>query len=143
MKRTAKANWKGTGLEGTGTITTPASGLMNNVPFSFKARFVSEDGTLGTNPEELIAAAHASCFSMKLSFVLNKAGFTADEINTESVMTLENEGGWVAKKMTLNVTAKVPGVDAAQFAEFALDAKQNCPISKMLNLEIELNASLA
>lgn len=143
MRRIAKANWKGTGLEGSGTLTTPASGLLNAVPYSFAARFKSEDGTLGTNPEELIAAAHAGCFSMKLTFELGKAGFTAQEINSEAVMSLENEGGWVAKKMTLNVQASVPGITAEQFQEIAEFAKANCPISKMLTLPVELNASLA
>ncbi len=135
MKRFATANWKGTGKEGNGTNTTQ-SGILNNTPYSFKSRF--EEGT-GTNPEELIAAAHSGCFSMKLSFVLNAAGFTADNIDTKCTITLED--GAITSSH-LEVSAKVPGIDAAKFADCAADAKANCPISKLLNTNITMDAKL-
>jgi len=136
MKRYATANWKGTGKEGTGTNTTQ-SGVLNDTQYSYKSRF--EDG-IGTNPEELIAAAHSGCFTMKLSFVLNAAGFTADSIDTKCTITLDS--GAITSSH-LEVKATVPGIDAAKFAECAADAKANCPISKLLNTEITLEASLA
>ena len=136
MKRFATANWKGSGKEGTGTNTTQ-SGVLSNTAYSYKSRF--EEG-IGTNPEELVAAAHAGCFTMKLSFVLNEAGFTADNIDTKCTITLE--GGAITSSH-LEVKATVPGIDAAKFAEVAADAKANCPISKLLNTEISMEASLA
>jgi osmotically inducible protein OsmC len=136
MKRYATANWKGTGKEGTGTNTTQ-SGVLKDTQYSYKSRF--EEG-IGTNPEELIAAAHAGCFSMKLSFVLNAAGFTADNIDTKCTITLDS--GAITESH-LEVTASVPGIDAAKFAECAADAKANCPISKLLNTNITMEASLA
>jgi osmotically inducible protein OsmC len=136
MKRYATANWKGTGKEGTGTNTTQ-SGVLNDTQYSYKSRF--EEG-IGTNPEELIAAAHAGCFTMKLSFVLNAAGFTADNIDTKCTITLDS--GAITSSH-LEVKASVPGIDAAKFAECAADAKANCPISKLLNTEITMEASLA
>lgn len=134
MKRYATANWKGTGKEGTGTNTTQ-SGVLKDTQYSFKSRF--EEG-IGTNPEELIAAAHAGCFTMKLSFVLNAAGFTADNIDTKCTITLDG----VITESHLEVTASVPGIDATKFAECAADAKANCPISKLLNTNITMEASL-
>ena len=136
MKRFATANWKGTGKEGSGTNTTQ-SGVLNNTQYSFKSRF--EDG-IGTNPEELIAAAHAGCFTMKLSFVIGAAGFTPDTIDTKCTITL---GDGAITSSHLEVKATVPGMDAAKFAEAAADAKANCPISKLLNTEITMDASLA
>ncbi|MBN8675631.1 MAG: OsmC family protein [Chitinophagales bacterium] len=136
MKRYATANWKGTGKEGTGTNTTQ-SGVLTDTQYSYKSRF--EEG-IGTNPEELIAAAHAGCFSMKLSFVLNAAGFTADNIDTKCTITLDS--GAITGSH-LEVTATVPGIDAAKFAECAADAKANCPISKLLNTNITMEAGLA
>ena len=136
MKRFATANWKGTGKEGTGTNTTQ-SGVLNNTAYSYKSRF--EEG-IGTNPEELVAAAHAGCFTMKLSFVLNEAGFTADNIDTKCTITLE--GGAITSSH-LEVKATVPGIDAEKFAAVAADAKANCPISKLLNTDISMEASLA
>jgi osmotically inducible protein OsmC len=136
MKRYATANWKGTGKEGTGTNTTQ-SGVLTDTQYSYKSRF--EEG-IGTNPEELIAAAHAGCFTMKLSFVLNAAGFTADNINTKCTITLDS--GAITESH-LEVTATVPGIDAAKFAECAADAKANCPISKLLNTNITMEAGLA
>lgn len=136
INRYATANWKGTGKEGKGTNTTQ-SGTLNNTQYSFKSRF--EEGT-GTNPEELIAAAHAGCFTMKLSFDLNAAGFTADNIDTKCTVTLDN--GAVTQSH-LEVTATIPGIDAAKFAEVAAGAKANCPISKLLNTNITMDAKLA
>jgi osmotically inducible protein OsmC len=136
MKSTATANWKGTGKEGSGTLST-GKGVLKNTAYDFRSRF--EDGQY-TNPEELIAAAHSGCFSMKLSFVLGAAGFTPDNIETKCTVTLEN--GAVTSSH-LDVKATVPGIDAAKFAECAADAKANCPISKLLNTNITMDASLA
>jgi osmotically inducible protein OsmC len=136
MKRFATANWKGSGKEGTGTNTTQ-SGVLSNTQYSYKSRF--EEG-IGTNPEELVAAAHAGCFTMKLSFVLNAAGFTADNIDTKCTITLDPAAG--ITESHLEVTATVPGIDAAKFAECAAEAKANCPISKLLNTNITMEASL-
>jgi len=111
MKRTATAVWKGSGLEGSGTLTTQ-SRAFDNQPYSTKLRFQNEDGTLGTNPEELIAAAHAGCFNMALSFQLTGAGFVPDELSTKASLTIEKEEtGWRIKKMVLDLTGKVPGID--------------------------------
>ncbi len=137
MKRFATANWKGSGKEGKGTNSTQ-SGVLNNTQYSFKSRF--EEGT-GTNPEELIAAAHAGCFSMKLSFVLNAAGFTPDNIDTKCTIDLDPAAGAIVGSH-LEVKATVPGIDAAKFAECAAEAKANCPISKLLNTNITMDASL-
>jgi lipoyl-dependent peroxiredoxin len=145
MKRTAKAQWKGTTMEGQGSITTP-SGVFNEQPYSFKMRFQNEEGKLGTNPEELVAASHAACFNMALSLILGQAGFTADAINTQATLTMEQEnGGFTVKSMVLDLTGSVPNITAEKFKELAEVAKANCPISKMMmgNVEITLNASLA
>jgi osmotically inducible protein OsmC len=136
MKSSATANWKGTGKEGSGTLST-GKGVLKDTKYDFRSRF--EDGQY-TNPEELIAAAHAGCFSMKLSFVLGAAGFTPDSIETKATVTLDN--GTVTESH-LEVKAAVPGIDAAKFAEAAADAKANCPISKLLNTKITMDASLA
>lgn len=136
MKRFATANWKGTGKEGKG-ISTSQSGVLNDTQYSFNSRFAEG---IGTNPEELIAAAHSSCFTMKLSFVLNEAGFTADNIDTKCTITLDN--GAITESH-LEVKATVPGIDADKFAEAAANAKANCPISKLLNTNITMEASLA
>lgn len=135
MKRYATANWQGTGKEGKGTNTTQ-SGVLSNTQYSYKSRF--EEG-IGTNPEELIAAAHAGCFTMKLSFVLNEAGFTAENIDTKC--TIDFVDGAVAESH-LEVKAKIPGIDEAKFQECIKDAKENCPISKLLNTNITAEASL-
>jgi osmotically inducible protein OsmC len=135
MKRNATAVWNGSGKEGNGTMSTQ-SGVLNNNQYSFKTRF--EDG-IGTNPEELMAAAHAGCFSMKLSFVLNANGFTADTINTSCDITLD---AGVITKSELKVRANVPGIDAEKFMECANEAKANCPVSKAYNCEISLDAAL-
>lgn len=136
MKRKATAIWKGSGKEGTGALTTQST-VLNNTQYSFNSRFAEG---VGTNPEELIAAAHSGCFSMKLSFVLGEAGFTPEEIHTDCVVTLE-DGAITESKLTLR--AKVPGIDAQKFQACAEDAKANCPISKALNTKITLDASLA
>lgn len=135
MKRTATANWKGTGKEGIGKVTTQ-SGVVKNKKYDFRSRF--EDG-LFTNPEELVAAAHAGCFSMKLSFVLGAAGYTPRKIETVCSITLEN--GAITESH-LEVKAKVPRIKADKFAECAAEAKEGCPISKLLNTSITMNASL-
>ena len=137
MKRSATAYWKGTGKEGKGTVTAD-SGVLSATPISFKTRF---EEVQGTSPEELIAAAHAGCFSMKLSFVLNAAGFTPDNIDTKCTITLDPAAGITGSH--LEVKATVPGIDAAKFAECAAEAKANCPISKLLNTNITMEASLS
>lgn len=135
MRRKANAVWKGTGKEGTGHLSTQST-VLNKTQYSFNSRFAEG---VGTNPEELVAAAHAGCFSMKLSFVLNEAGFTADEINTDCIITLDN--GAVTKS-ELTLKAKVPGITKEKFDACAKDAKENCPISKLLNTSISLDARL-
>jgi osmotically inducible protein OsmC len=135
MKRHATAIWKGSGKDGKGTLSTQ-SGLFNNAQYSYKSRF--EEGP-GTNPEELVAAAHAGCFDMKLSFVLQEAGFTADSLETTAEVTLEN--GAVTKSH-LTLKAKIPGISQEQFDQAAENAKDNCPISKLLNAEITLDKTL-
>ncbi|HRH03335.1 MAG TPA: OsmC family protein [Bacteroidia bacterium] len=133
MKRTATANWQGTGKEGKGTLSTQ-SGVLNNQQYSYGSRF--EEG-IGTNPEELIGAAHAGCFSMKLSFILVAAGYTAESIDTKATVTLENGS---ITHVQLDVKAKVPGMDGEKFAAAAEEAKATCPISKSLNATITMNA---
>jgi lipoyl-dependent peroxiredoxin len=136
MKRHATAVWNGSGKEGNGVLTTQSS-TLNKTQYSYLSRF--ENG-VGTNPEELIAAAHAGCFAMKLSFVLNAAGFTADTLDATSTITLDN--GVIASSHIV-LSAKIPGISAEKFAECAADAKENCPVSKALNMEISLEAKLA
>ena len=136
MKRNATAIWQGSGKEGKGHLSTQ-SNTLSQTQYSFSSRF--ESGT-GTNPEELVAAAHAGCFSMKLAFVLNAAGFTADSIETRCDITLL-EGS--ITESHLNVTAKVPGIEKAQFDEAVLSAKENCPISKLLKTNITHESTLA
>ena len=138
MKRKINAIWKGDGADGTGVLTAQ-SGAFNDMPYSFKTRFKNDDGTLGTNPEELIAAAHAGCFNMKLSFVLNESDYNPEELNTDSVLTFED--GKVIS-IELNLKAKVPNIDEEKFQELAVEAKENCPISGALNCDIILKASL-
>lgn len=135
MKRTSTAVWNGSGKEGNGHLTAP-SGVFNKTQYSYLSRF--EEG-VGTNPEELVAAAHAGCFAMKLSFVLGAAGFTPDQLEATSTVTLEN--GAVTKS-DLVLKASIPGITPEKFQECAEDAKQNCPISKLLNAEITLKAEL-
>jgi osmotically inducible protein OsmC len=135
MSRHATAIWQGSGKEGNGNLTTQ-SGVLEKVQYSYKSRF--EEGP-GTNPEELIAAAHAGCFTMKLSFVLGEAGFTPDEIETRCEITLAS--GAITKSHLI-LKAKVPGIDEQKFKECAENAKANCPVSKLLNTDISMEASL-
>lgn len=135
MKRNATAVWNGTGKEGKGILTTQST-ILNNTQYSFGSRF--EEG-VGTNPEELVAAAHAGCFSMKLSFVLGAAGFTPDEIKTKCEITLA-DGAITQSHLT--VAAKIPGISKEQFEIAVVDAKTNCPISKLLNTNITHEAVL-
>ena len=139
MIRKAKAVWRGTGKDGTGHLTT-ASGVLDNSPYSFKTRFENEKGT---NPEELIAAAHAGCFTMALAFGLQGAGFTPTELSTEAAVTLDKDGaGFKISKSALTLRGKVPNLDEAGFAKFAGEAEKNCPVSKVLNATITLDAKL-
>ncbi|MDA6068379.1 OsmC family protein [Flavobacterium sp. AC] len=133
--RRANANWKGTGMEGKGTITTQST-TLNEAQLSFKTRF--EEG-VGTNPEELIAAAHSGCFTMQLSFLLTEAGFTPEDLNTEAKVTFE-DGTITLIQLILN--GKVPGISEDDFQKAAQKAKEICPISKLLNTEITLSATL-
>jgi len=135
MKRTATAIWIGSGKDGKGTLTTQSTSLKN-VQYSYKSRF--EDG-VGTNPEELIAAAHAGCFAMKLSFVLQALGITPDSLDVQGEITLE-DGTITHSHLTLK--AKVPGITPDQFKAAADDAKLNCPVSKLLKANITLDAAL-
>jgi len=130
INRKANAVWKGTGKEGTGVMSTQST-VLENTQYSFNTRFA--DG-VGTNPEELIAAAHAGCFAMQLSFLLNEAGFTADELNVSATITLDPSQGAITKS-ALVLKGKVPGISAEKFDEIALAAKEKCPVSKVLNAE--------
>jgi osmotically inducible protein OsmC len=139
MIRKAKAVWSGTGRDGKGNLTSD-SGVLDKTPYSFKTRFENEKGT---NPEELIAAAHAGCFTMALAFGMQMAGFTPTELATEAAVTLEPEGqGFKVSKSALTLQAKVPNLDQATFAKLAGEAEKNCPISKVLKAEITLDAKL-
>ncbi len=135
MKRKATAVWNGSGKEGNGKLTSQST-LLNDAQYSYKTRF--EDG-VGTNPEELMAAAHAGCFSMKLSFVLGAANFTPEKIETTCEITLDN--GAITTS-NLSVRATVPGISAEAFEKCAQDAKENCPVSKAYNMNITLDAAL-
>lgn len=138
MIRNATAVWNGTGKEGKGFVTT-ASKSLNNNEYSYKSRFVDENtGTL-TNPEELIAAAHSSCFSMKLSFILGDAGFTPESLETKCEVTLE---GGVVTKSHLNVKGKVPGISKEKFDECVKKAEETCPISNALKTQISSEGTL-
>lgn len=141
MKRSGSAVWKGGLKDGTGTVSTE-SGVLDDVAYSFGKRFGDEKGT---NPEELIGAAHASCFSMALSAVLGEAGMTADEIATTAEVTVvpASEGGFEITAVHLTVKATIPGADADAFRKAAEGAKAGCPVSKVLNAEITMDASLA
>jgi osmotically inducible protein OsmC len=135
MKRKATAVWKGSGKEGNGHLTTQSS-TLNKTQYSFKARF--EKGT-GTNPEELVAAAHAGCFTMKVSFLLGDAGFKPDELTTDATITLE-DGAITGAHLSLK--AKVPNVPAEKFQTIAEEARANCIISKLLNTTTTMDANL-
>ena len=137
INRKATAIWAGSGKEGKGIVSTQ-SGVLDKTRYSFNTRF--ENG-IGTNPEELIAAAHAGCFAMKLSFDLNAAGHTADELHTTAVVSLDPAQGLVVKSH-LTLRAKIDGISDEEFQKIAASSKEGCPISKLLNTAIELDASL-
>lgn len=137
--RTASARYEGLGQKGKGSISTQ-SGVLTDTFYGFGTRFGDEKGT---NPEELIAAAHASCFTMALSFALNRAGFSEGTLETKCAITLDQQdGGFTITKSALDLTASVPGIEAGKFAEIAAEAKANCPVSKLLKAEISLTHSL-
>ena len=139
MKRKASAEWKGGLKDGKGTVSTD-SGVLSNTAYSFSTRFEDQPGT---NPEELIAAAHAGCFTMALSGQLGNRGMTAGKINTTATLTMEKlEAGWTVTAIHLDVKAKIPGGDAAKFDEAAQAAKSGCPISRLLNTKITMEAGL-
>src|ERR1700761_4871410 len=139
MQRHAKAQWKGDLKSGAGTLSTD-SGVLSNAQYSFKTRF--EQGT-GTNPEELLAAAHAACFSMALSLMLQNEGLKADSIDTTCTITLEKEGdGFAIKRSHLELTAKIPGASEEAFNRATQAAKEECPVSKLYDTEITLDAKL-
>ena len=135
MKRTASAKYEGFGKDGKGHISTQ-SGVLSDNPYGFNTRFENEPGT---NPEELIAAAHAACFTMALSFALAKAGHSDGTLETSATVTLDKDGdGFSITHSDLTLTGSVPGLDDAEFRKIAEDAKVNCPVSKVLNAEISL-----
>ena len=139
MIRKARAVWRGTGKDGNGDLTTD-SGVLSATPYSFKTRFESEPGT---NPEELIAAAHAGCFTMQLAFLIQRAGAQAEELSTEAAVSLVPDGeGFKIDRSALTLRAKVPGLDRAKFEELAHTAEKSCPVSRLLNAEITLDATL-
>ena len=144
MNRTSTAVWHGTGKEGTGVVTTQ-SGAINNLPYSWKTRFGDESGKSGTNPEELIAAAHAGCFNMASAFQFAGAGFTPDELKTDAVLTMEQSGtAWSITKVLLKMQAKIPNITEEKFQELAKAAKEGCPVSRLLKgtVDITLEATL-
>jgi len=139
MIRKATAVWKGTGRDGTGQLSSE-SGVLAATPYSFKTRFENEKGT---NPEELIAAAHAGCFTMAVAFQMQAAGVTPEELRTEAAVSLEKDGaGFRISRSALTLRAKVPNLDEAKFLQMARDAEKNCPVSKVLKAEITLDAKL-
>lgn len=140
MIRKAKAVWSGTGLDGRGDLSTDSQ-VLNRTPYSYKTRFENEKGT---NPEELLAAAHAGCFTMALAFALQMAGFKPTELATEAAVTLEPDGPQRFKisRSALTLRAQVPGISAEKFASLAREAELNCPVSKVLKAEITLDAKL-
>jgi len=139
MKRSASAVWKGGLRDGKGTVSTE-SGVLTNTPYNFRMRFENEKGT---NPEELVAAAHAACFSMALSMILGQAGMTAESIDTKATVSLEQVGdGFAVTSSHLQTTVKIPKADKAAFEKAVAAAKTGCPISKLLNATITLDATL-
>ena len=139
IKRNASAKWSGSGKEGKGSITTQ-SGVLSDTPYSFSRRFGDEKGT---NPEELIAAAHAGCFTMALAFQLSGAGHAPEQLETKADVSLEQvEGGWKIAAVALTLKAKVSGLSQDEFKRLAETAKANCPVSKVLNATITLDATL-
>ena len=142
MQRSGSAVWRGA-QTGSGTVSTPDSGALKEQPYSARTRFESEDGRAGTNPEELIAAAHASCFTMATAFQLGGAGFTPEELRTDAKLTMEKKPeGWTVTAIKLVLVGRVPGIDDAKFQELANNAKAGCPISRLLKADITLEARL-
>jgi len=139
MKRTASAAWLGDLKQGKGTVSTQ-SGVLKETPYSFTTRF--ENG-IGTNPEELIAAAHAGCFTMALSASLGRAGFTPQKLSTQATLSFEQvQGSWTITAVHLETSARIPNIGREKFEEIAADAKANCPVSRVLNTKITLDAKL-
>jgi osmotically inducible protein OsmC len=139
MIRKATAKWRGTGRDGQGALSTE-SGVLKDAAFSYRTRFESEPGT---NPDELLAAAHAGCFTMALAFGLQTAGFSPTELLTEAAVTLQRDGdGFRISRSALTLTAEVPGIDRVRFGELARTAEKSCPVSKVLNAEITLEWTL-
>jgi osmotically inducible protein OsmC len=143
LKRTSTSVWHGSGLKGTGAIST-LSGAFKDQPYGFNTRFASEDGKAGTNPEELIAAAHSSCFTMALAFQLSNAGHEPTELTTLATVTMDKQDvGWTITGIALDVQGSAPGVTAEKFNELATEAKKNCPISRALaSVPISMTAKL-
>src|SRR6476469_457908 len=139
MQRNASAHWSGGLKDGKGTLTSP-SGVLKSTPYSFAPRFESQPGT---NPEELIAAAHAGCFSMALAAQLDSKGVKPESINTSAALTLEQQNGkWTITAIHLAVSARVPGIDPATFKKAAREAKRGCPVSRVLKAKITMEATL-
>jgi osmotically inducible protein OsmC len=139
MIRKARAQWRGTGRDGDGDLTTD-SAVLSETPYSFKTRFENERGT---NPEELLAASHAGCFTMALAFQLQLAGYTPTKLDTEAAVSLDPDGpGFRITRSALTLAAEVPGLDEETFRRLAGEAEKNCPISRVLNAEITLSATL-
>lgn len=139
MIRKANAVWRGTGRDGEGALSS-ASGVLQDTPYSFKTRFEDQPGT---NPEELIAAAHAGCFTMALAFAMQREGFTPEELSTEAAVSLDQDGpGFKISKSALTLRARVPGLSEAKFQELAETAEKTCPVSRVLNAEITLEVLL-
>ncbi|MBS0191842.1 MAG: OsmC family protein [Phycisphaerales bacterium] len=139
IKRTAQAEWNGSIKEGSGSLSAPG-GALKNTPYSFSSRFENANGT---NPEELIAAAHAGCFTMALSFIMSNAGIKPSKLATTATLSMEQvDQGWQISAIHLDVSGYVPGIDAARFQQLAAEAKANCPVSKVLNAKITMDAKL-
>ena len=142
MKRIGSAVWRGSGKEGSGTLSTP-SGALSAQPYSTRMRFQDEEGKSGTNPEELIAVALAGCFSMKASFDFTGAGFTPDELRTDAVLTMEQQGAhWSITKIVLQLDARIPRITDEDFHRIAAESKAACPVSRALSVPIEIEARL-
>ncbi|SDK76890.1 osmotically inducible protein OsmC [Modicisalibacter muralis] len=139
IEKKGSAEWQGSLKQGKGTVSTE-SGALKQIPYGFNTRF---EGQAGTNPEELIGAAHASCYSMALSMILGEADLEAESIKTEATVTLkEDDGGFTISAIHLDTTARIPGADQAKFDEAANKAKEGCPVSKLFKAEITLDAKL-
>lgn len=137
LKRRGSAVWKGGLQDGTGAISS-FSGVLDNTPYSFKTRLVSEDGKAGTNPEELLAAAHAGCYGMAVSAMLGQAGFSPDELSVHATLTLQTEGPLKITAVELQISGKVPGIAQEKFEQIASEASQTCIISQALHPDIQV-----